>query len=251
MTLRAGDRKRQRRRGLLWTLARATPLATALLACPVAANDDSDPARPAAQSYNIPAQPLNSALARFAETSGVDVLIDQKDVAGKRSSPAIGVFAPPQALHIILDGTGLVARFTSRRSAVVSRIPANARTGEPERSSAPIADNVIVLDRMEVTAPRTIGGPLRTVSGRFVNEVASQIRRIMTSAGIVERGTDARLRIQLRIRKDGTLHDVRVDVASNDAGRDARIVALLEGARLDVQPPEGMPQPLYFRVSGQ
>ncbi|MCG2841373.1 STN domain-containing protein [Sandaracinobacter sp. RS1-74] len=231
-----------------WRAALALPFAAALLASPAAANDD--PAPSAVHSYHIPVQPLNTALSRFAETSGVDVLVDESDAAGRRSAPVVGVFGPPQALRSMLDGTGLVARFTSRRSAVISRAD---RVAAADEAAPPAyrAGNVIVLDRMEVRATRLIGAPRQLMSGRFIADMASQIRDIMVTARVVGKGADSRMRIQTRIRPDGTLHDVRVAIASADPARDARIVALLEGARLDLAPPEGMPQPLRFDVAGR
>ena len=226
----------------------AAPLAALLLAAPAAANDDPDPWRSPVQTYDVPAQSLNSALSRFAETSGVDVLVDEAVVRGRRSNAVVGQFGPPQALRRMLDGTGLVARFTSRRSAVISRA---GGTGASEQPITSPSGNSIVLDRMEVTASRRIGAPRPVFNGRFITDMAGQIRRIMTVSGLVDKGSDARVRLQMRLRDDGTLHDVRVVLPSADRARDARIVALLEGARLDIALPEGLPQPIRFDVAGR
>ncbi|MGL3823107.1 STN domain-containing protein [Sphingopyxis sp. R3-92] len=226
----------------------ATPLAALLLATPVVANDDPGPSQPSTQTYEIPGQSLNTALARFAETSGVDVLVDEADVRGRRSQAVVGQFDPPQALRAMLDGTGLVGRFTSRRSAVISRAGGTGRAEKPITSAS---GNAIVLDPMEVTASRLIGAPRPVFSGRFIADMAGQIRRIMAASGIVDKGPDARVRLQMRIRGDGTLHQVHIVMPSADPARDARIVAQLEGVKLDLALPEGLPQPIRFDVAGR
>lgn len=226
-------------------LAITMPVAVLLGAMPARADDVAP--QTSVQAYSIPAQPLDTGLARFSDVSGVDVLLDKADAVGRRSAPVIGIFGPPQALRQLLSGTGLVARFTSRTSAVITRAEVDAVPHRPGTAES----DVIVLDRMQVTAPRLIGTPRAFVSGRFIADMADQIRRIMVTAKIVDRGAAARLRIQTRIRADGTLYAVRVAIASADPVRDTRIVALLEGAHLDLAPPEGMPQPLKFDVAGQ
>ncbi|WP_120077631.1 TonB-dependent receptor [Aurantiacibacter odishensis] len=62
-----------------------------------------------AQEYDIPAQPLSSALDHFAEISSVDLLYSSDLVEGKRSSAVRGVFPSDEALGELLAGTGVMA----------------------------------------------------------------------------------------------------------------------------------------------
>lgn len=228
-------------------MALASPLALLLLASTAAANDDPAPSS-SVRHYDIPAQPLDSALSRYAQVSGVDVLLDEPDAAGRRSAPVVGRFAAPQALRILLDGTGLVARFTSRNSAIIMPAEAASRPLVPARDTG---GTVIALDMMHVTAPRMIGSTRPEPDTRFMMQLASGIRSRLVAADLIDRADKPRMRLQTRIREDGTLFDVRVAIPSADARRDARIVATLNGVRLDLTPPEGMRQPILFDVDGR
>lgn len=233
---------RRPRRGL----ALVAPVVALLLSAPASSQDN----RPGAdvQAYDIPAQQLDSALTRYAATSGVDFLLDEPQVANRRSSAVIGTFTPPQALHILLQGTGLVARFTSRTSAVIMPV---ARAGEPIASAENPGRPVVALDMMRVTAPRLIASGRPPPNLHFISRVGAGIHDLVLAANLAERGPGGRLRIQTRIDGDGRLHDVQIARASADPQHDARIVALLEGARLDLIPPAGMGQPLLFDLVGK
>ncbi|MCG2841830.1 STN domain-containing protein [Sandaracinobacter sp. RS1-74] len=226
------------------------PFLALLFIAPAAANDDGSPAD--VQRYDIPAQQLGSALSRYTATSGVDFVLDERQSEGRQSSEVIGTYTPPQALHILLQGTGLVARFTSRKSAVIMPVARAHDPLPPAPNTGGIgAGNVVMLDMMRVTAPRLIGSEDPSANLRFVQRVAATIHAAILDAGLAERGAGASLRIQTRISEDGTLHDVRIARASADPKRDASIVALLEGKRLDLVPPARMRQPLLFDVAGR
>lgn len=227
-------------------MAFAVPLVALLLSAPVAANDDDRPSD--VQTYNIPAQPLGSALPRYSATSGVDFLLDEPEAAGRQSSAVIGSYTPPQALHILLEGTGLAARFTSRTSAVIAPI---GRAPNAATSSRQSGGAVVTLDMMRVTAPRLIGSVEPPINLQFLHRLASGIHAAIYGANLAERGAGASLRIQTRITDDGRLYEVRIATPSADPRRDARIVALLEGRQLDLVPPKGMRQPLLFDVRGR
>lgn len=207
---------------------------------------------PPRHAYAIPAQRLSRALAHFSEVSGVDVLLDDPRSGERRSAALNGTYSAPQALTVMLAGTGLVARFTSARSAVIvaqgavaapAAGPAVARGG---RSGA-----VIELDTMRVTAPRMIGGTGRIPDRAFLSAMAGQIRRIVIDGAVFGASNREQLRIQTRIRGDGTLHDVRIVGPIGDARRDAGIIQLLDGRRLDLAPPADMRQPLMFDVAAR
>lgn len=234
---------------------RGVPLRRILLAGPAAAlfatlplSAKEDPQPPAVRRYDIPAMPLDAALSRYSETSGVDVLLDEPNAAGRRSAPVIGSFAAPQALVILLDGTGLVARFTSRNSAVITLA---SRAGAPLAHVPETGSTVVALDMMRVTAPRLIGTRRDLPDTGFLLQLAGRIRERLISGAVIDRARKPRMRVETRIRADGVLFDVRVAVPSADASRDARIVALLEGASLGIAPPEGLRQPLLFDVDGR
>lgn len=89
-------------------------LAAAALACALSAHaQTATPAGPAAttstavRSYDLPAQPLGSALARIAADSGQQISLDAELVRG-RTAPAVrGSYTAEQAVRAALAGSGL------------------------------------------------------------------------------------------------------------------------------------------------
>ena len=65
---------------------------------------------PAERTYDIPAGPLDAALARFVTESGVPLGAAQELVQGRRSPGVRGTFGVQAALDALLAGTGLAAR---------------------------------------------------------------------------------------------------------------------------------------------
>lgn len=215
----------------------------------LAAEDNPQSAR---RRYDIAAQPLDLALARFSEISGVDVLLREASVSDRRAPALAGLFTPAEALARLLEGSGLVARFTSPRSAVI--VPAD-RANEPWIAPSGQGGGgraLLTLDMMRVTAPRMIGAP-RAGDGdeAFAQALVVRIRRIVMERAGFEGGKAVELRIATRITADGALHDVRIMRGSRDRALDARVAALLEGAALGLVPPPGLRQPLIFDVSGR
>lgn len=201
--------------------------------------------------YDIAAMPLDMALARFSEISGIDVLLHQPE-AGQRQAPSVkGELSAAEALSLLLRGSGLVARFTSARSVVIVPVEA-AQAPWPLRSGAAASSQALIdLDMMHVTAPRIIGSPGPNADDVFARQLVGAIRRAIMEEGLFEGGKSTDVRIATRISRGGELFDVKIVRRSRDQRVDARIAAFLEGADLDVIPPDGLRQPLIFDLSGR
>jgi hypothetical protein len=83
-------------------------------------------AQAAAITFNIPAQPLASALTTFGRQAGLQVLVDSASVAGKTSAAVNGSMTAPQALQQLLGGTSVPYRFTSATAVMVGSGAATA-----------------------------------------------------------------------------------------------------------------------------
>ena len=105
----------------------------------------------AERRFDIPAQPLSSALTLFGRQSGLQVAVDSSLVSGLRTNGLQGSYTPEQALGQLLAGTGLKHRYTS----------ANAIT--LVRDSAHPDDRPMRLRPVTVTAARE-GGAIDTLS---------------------------------------------------------------------------------------
>lgn len=235
-----GDvRLRLRRRPPGLVLAAAVILGAAFPVLPAEGQDE-------VRRYNIPNQPLEQALSRFAQESGVDILLNDSSTNGRRSSPVTGPLSTPEALARLLNGTGLTMRFTSPRSAVIYPIDQPPSTVNASVSSG--ATPTLALNMMHVTAPRLIGGPATPLYQDYTLGLARDIRRRVVEADILVGGDPIVTRIRTRIDQDGTLRNVQIVTASNDRARAERVVRLLEGQRLAESPPADLPQPLIFDV---
>ncbi|HEX9938476.1 MAG TPA: TonB-dependent siderophore receptor [Longimicrobium sp.] len=70
-------------------------------------------------TFSIPALPLADALGEFARQADVRVQLDAAAAAGMRSHAVSGSYTAAEALRRLLEGTGLSARFSGVRTAVV------------------------------------------------------------------------------------------------------------------------------------
>jgi outer membrane receptor protein involved in Fe transport len=143
-------------------LALATVSSFALNA-PAWAQSAPAPADATEVDYDIPAQPLSSALLRFAEQSGLQVLFAQNDVEGLSSRPLRGRFTPEAALAELLPSGA--PRIEIAGDQIVRVGPARPQyagdegdtgseeivvTGTRIRGAAPAGANVLGLDRADI-----------------------------------------------------------------------------------------------------
>ena len=85
---------------------------------------------------DIPAQPLATAISRYGNAAGRDVLYDANLVAGLVSGEVRGAFSSDEALSRLLAGTGLKAEFVSGKTFALVLVPARLQTRRapsPER----------------------------------------------------------------------------------------------------------------------
>lgn len=116
-------------------LARSAAIACALASTAFAQTD------PSVVDFDIPAQPLNSALVAFSRQSGTQVSASAETLEGKTSSPVYGTLSSQAAISRLLAGTGLKAQSADSSSFVVAAVGTpsateNSETGPQERSKA-------------------------------------------------------------------------------------------------------------------
>jgi Secretin and TonB N terminus short domain. len=74
-----------------------------------------------AYRFEIPAQPLDSALAAFSAVTRVQVLVPGEFTQGLRSPGVSGSYSQEQALSRLLQGTGLSASYIDGDSVTLQR----------------------------------------------------------------------------------------------------------------------------------
>ncbi|MCA1454620.1 TonB-dependent receptor [Bradyrhizobium sp. BRP22] len=107
---------------------------------------------PAIRQFNIPAQPLTSALNQFGRQSGLQVAFPSEASQGVRSNPVVGSLTPQQALDQLLRGTGISYRITSQGTAVIGGRPS---ANISDAAAPPPADGSLLLDTINVNARRS------------------------------------------------------------------------------------------------
>src|SRR3954451_5150478 len=81
----------------------------------------------ATRFYNIPSQPMGTALNNFAEVTGVDLIVSPQTVKGRKSHGVRGNYSPDTALDLLLRGSALQHR-TSPGGSVIVETPGAGRT---------------------------------------------------------------------------------------------------------------------------
>ena len=117
----------------------------------------------ALRDFDIPAQPLNTALAKFGLQSGMAILFEPRSVEGRYAPAVIGQYDPAQALDRLLAGAPLRVQTTPRGYILAPVVEATSFAAQPAVESAPANAPVVaeqppapVSEEIVVTGSRTI-----------------------------------------------------------------------------------------------
>lgn len=164
--------------------------------------------------FDIAAQPLEDALYAFGAVTGVEVLADGDMVKNRRSTEIRGEFTVPQAIRLLLIGTGLEAQ----------SIGVRAITLAPQRREQ---SSVVVYRRYSGLLQRAA---VRRLCGQGEEDLGAY-----------------RIAMQLWLADTGNVRDVELLSSTGDHIRDERIRSLLQGMRVE-KLPAGMPQPVVMVI---
>jgi hypothetical protein len=168
--------------------------------------------------FDIPAQPLATALEAFSAASRYQILVAEHDLATIRSNAVKGVLPPREALARMISGTGLKAKFTAAYAAIIVLDAHSASIVVPSRKDEAdynaTLQNAVMVALCEDTA--TYPGSYRAALDLWV-----------TSAGRIERAALLN--------------------STGDPVRDKRIVAAVRVLNAP-PPPPGLPQPTTLLV---
>jgi hypothetical protein len=173
--------------------------------------------------FDIPAQPLASALDRYAALAHRSVVFRDELVAGRISAPVLGRYTPQAALHALLADTGLVA---------------DDPDGDQSRKDA------FVL-QLAVTPPEP---PQHTAFDRRYDALVQ--RQVWEALCADSRTVPGSYRSVLRFEVDGggRLRQPRLLVSSGDNRRDRAMLGILAALRIDSAPPPDLAQPLTLAI---
>ena len=116
-----------------------------------------------ARSFSIPAQPLATALDRFADQAGVSFAYRTGDLSTLQSPGVVGTFTPRDALQRLLVGTGVSFSFIGASTVTLAKAPDTGGSVvrldplkvEARGSDSPYGPGVGYIARQSVTGTKT------------------------------------------------------------------------------------------------
>lgn len=179
--------------------------------------------------FDIPAQPLQSALEHYSNVTGSSVVYRAALAVGRRSTAVKGIYTPEAALRMLIEGTGLVAEYTAANAFILQPDARQARGGSVGRRADP---------------PR--GAFYRSYYGVVQAGVRDALcRHAVTRAG------GYRAAVSFEVSPMGRVEGARVLDSTGDAGKDEAIARALDEIVLDKAPPRDLEQPFVMLIMPQ
>jgi len=166
-------------------------------------------------AFDLPAQPLATAVQVYAQATGQSVFFDGQLTAGLESAALHGLFTPREALQRLLAGTRLAARHTDARTFTL----VEAEAPPPVTATAPAAPAVPAM------------------SSRDARVVQQALERTLCRWPHARPGTYRAL-VQLWVGPGGHVRRTRLLSSTGLAQRDAALEAAMNTLVLE-RPPEG------------
>lgn len=188
-------------------------------------------------AFDIPAQPLDSALAQYFQASGVQLLYDSSLTQGRRSAPVRGRYAPREALRQLLTETGLIVRYSRANAAIITTSSATSSEGP----LIPLG-RVVVRERMGTA----MLSPAERLA--YYNQLETELQTYLRGDRRTGRLVFGIL-VELRVNDDGKLSDVRLDRGSGNRRVDLTVIDTLRSAIVS-PPPDRLDQPLRIALKG-
>ncbi|WCM25959.1 TonB C-terminal domain-containing protein [Sphingomonas sp. QA11] len=197
--------------------------------------------------FNIPAQPLDTALVAYSNVVGNQVIYNARLAAHRRSTSVIGLFTPDTALRALLEGTDFTIRYTSPTDVTLVARNDHAAVNMNPGADLGGAQGSLTLDTLYIELPA--GAERRPDFTDYGQAVRLEIKRALAR----DSETSYRiLNIQAEFRIDGSGHveNPHLKRRTGDRGLDAAVERVLRGIRLRSAPPKGMPQPVRVTIVG-
>lgn len=230
------------RRGLPRRLVIVAAIVAALGAMVSAMAASDDPQYLAPLRFNIPSQPLASALQAYSTATGVQLLYESSVANGRYSIGVEGDMTRDAALRILLSGTDLTVHYTRVNS--VTLAPAWSDPDNPPAALFNKAD--LILEPLRVRRPtdRNDASQLQAYNGIIRADIQQALRKdAKTRSGSYSAG------IKLWIDGPRTVQKTELFRSSGDQERDDAISRLLDGLQISQAPPANTPQPVTIIIN--
>jgi hypothetical protein len=190
-------------------------------------------------NFNIPAEPLATALVDFGLQADLQVLYESTLAQGRRSRPVIGAFTKDDALQLLLQGSNLVASFADDRNVVLH--PVVPIMLENEMVASIGGGGHLTLHTLKVE------GEIQRDFTAYNGVIAFDLQRALLRNAQTRHGNyqvDARIWI-------GATGDVRraeLVRTTGDNHRDDAIFRTLQDLVVSRVPPADMPEPVLVSI---
>jgi TonB family protein len=192
---------------------------------PASARDDGDdPAPPDRVVFDIPAQPLVSALDAYSNLTGRELFYDGALVQGRRSAAVTGALTPDVALRLLLRGTDFAWHATGPHSVTIALARRAASMAPPSAAAHPAGDYEPFFAALQLDLRQAFCRSPETWPARY------------------------QLLIRFWIAPSGAVIRSELLGSTGSRERDKAFAAALQRLRLAAPPPADMPQPVTMIV---
>lgn len=172
--------------------------------------------------FDLPAQPLANALIAYGKATGLSILVIARLTADRQSAAVKGLYTPEQALRLLLAGSGLTTRYTSRTAFTLVPVPTHNSIAAP----APAVGAVVAAQ----------------LNSRYAARVQRVIGRLLCLLQPDKLG-HYRVGLQLWIDTSGQIYRVHLLNSPGLAAWGGTVQAVLE-RQVVGPPPAGFQQPI-------
>jgi hypothetical protein len=195
-------------------------------------------------TFQIPEQPLVTALQAYSEESGVHVLYESGVEVGQLSVTIDGEFTRESALKALLGNSNLVIRY-ARADSVVLVNPAVAMADEPPEEVV-LGGSDLALETLHVASPQAIV-PDRAALNDYIGVLQQDVQQALRKGGKRSSG-NYRVGLDLWVDPSRTVRKTEVFRSTGDRERDVAISEVLQGLVIRQDPPARTQQPVRVMI---
>jgi hypothetical protein len=182
----------------------------------------ADPTRP--MTFDVPAQPLASALESYSVASGWQVIYNASLAIGRRSTDVKGDFTPDSALSMLLAGTGLMPQYKA-------------------------ADGVLLVsDPMATLAPDEIADDVDASFKGYYGLIQTGLKHVFCASPQIRAGS-YRISFGFWIGSSGTVTRMALLGTTGRTDIDESFERAVRSLSVGAAPPAGFTQPVVLLVT--
>jgi TonB family protein len=173
-------------------------------------------------AFDVPAQPLASALETYGSISGLQVVYESGLARGRLSTMVKGTFTPVVALRMLLAGTGLSPRYMAADGFVL--IPDPAARNTLQSTLSPLAET------------------------EYYGRIQAGLRQVFCTDERARLG-GYRIAVSLWIGSSGTVRRSALLDSTGNTALDATLDQAIRDMNIGEAPPTGFTQPIIMIVT--